>query len=128
MARGAWRLRAAAVILLATGAALSADAALAAKDAAYRCASGRQILAVYSAEFGARLSFDGRSFALYPVRAASGARYATEQGLSPDRGLQWWIKGDEATLSEMLMDHTAPEPRTIDTCRAIAPPDGSRKP
>ena len=99
-------------------------ATAAAEPVAYGCDSGRQVLATYGvgADGGARLAFDGRSFDLHQVRSASGARYATEQGLSPDRGLQWWIKGETATLSEMLMDHTAPEPQVIDTCRALARP------
>lgn len=87
----------------------------------YQCESGRKIVATYGVgdAQGARIAFEGRSFDLYQVRSGSGARYATEQGLSPDHGLQWWVKGDEATLREMIMDHTAPEPAILDTCRAI---------
>ena len=87
---------------------------------AYACTSGRTIIATYinGETSGARLVFDGRTFALYAVRSGSGARYATEQGLKPDHGLQWWIKGDDATLSEMVMDDAAPPAKVIDTCRA----------
>jgi membrane-bound inhibitor of C-type lysozyme len=90
--------------------------------ATYRCGSGQTIVARYDNTDPdaptALLEYKGRTFDMYNVRAASGARYATEQGLSPDKGLQWWTKGDDATLSEMLMDHTAPEPVDIESCTA----------
>ncbi|EHK52394.1 hypothetical protein MAXJ12_35549 [Mesorhizobium alhagi CCNWXJ12-2] len=90
--------------------------------ATYRCESGQTIVARYDNNNPdaptALLEYKGRTFDMYNVRAASGARYATEQGLSPDKGLQWWTKGDDATLSEMLMDHTAPEPVEIEACTA----------
>jgi membrane-bound inhibitor of C-type lysozyme len=91
-------------------------------DATYECESGQTIAARYDNTNPdaptARLEYKGQTFEMYNVRAASGARYATEQGLSPDKGLQWWTKGDGATLSEMLMDHTAPEPTEIESCMA----------
>jgi membrane-bound inhibitor of C-type lysozyme len=88
----------------------------------YECESGQTIVARYDNTDPdaptTRLEYKGRTFEMYNVRAASGARYATEQGLSPDKGLQWWIKGDDAALSEMLLDHTAPEPAEIEACTA----------
>ncbi|WP_353643138.1 MliC family protein [Mesorhizobium sp. WSM2239] len=88
----------------------------------YRCESSQTVIARYDNTDPdaptARLQYRGRTFEMYNVRAASGARYATEQGLSPDKGLQWWTKGDDATLSEMLMDHTAPEAVEIEACTA----------
>ena len=36
----------------------------------------------------ATLEYKGQTFAMYNVRSGSGARYATEQGLAPDKGLQ----------------------------------------
>lgn len=96
----------------------------------YSCDSGASVTAVYDnsdpAVPRARLTIRDRSFDLYNVIAASGARYATEQGFEPDKGLQWWTKGNEATLSEMTLDHTAAEPRLIDTCRAVEEPDGPK--
>lgn len=90
-------------------------------EATYRCESGTTVTVRYDntdpTAPRARLDYKGRVFDMYSVVAASGARYATEQGLEPDRGLQWWSKGDEATLSEMIMDHTAPEPTAIETCK-----------
>jgi membrane-bound inhibitor of C-type lysozyme len=88
----------------------------------YICDSGQTITVRYDNhdETGrtAILAIADREFELYQVVSASGARYATEQGLKPDMGLQWWVKGDVATLSEMIMDHTAPGPTVIDTCTA----------
>ena len=90
-------------------------------DAIYSCDSGETIKASYdntdAAAPKARLEYKRRSFDMYSVMSASGARYATEQGLETDKGLEWWTKGNEATLSEMIMDHTAPEPTVIETCR-----------
>lgn len=97
----------------------------------YSCDSGATVTAVYDnsdpAVPRARLSIRDRSFDLHNVIAASGARYATEQGFEPDKGLQWWTKGNEATLSEMTLDHTAAEPRLIDTCRALEDPGNPRR-
>ncbi|HWK67452.1 MAG TPA: MliC family protein [Rhizobiaceae bacterium] len=80
-------------------------------EAIYRCDSGATVTVRYDNTDAdaprARLDYIGRMFNMYRVPSASGARYATEQGLKPDRGLQWWSKGNEATLSEMIMDHTA---------------------
>lgn len=92
-------------------------------NATYKCDSGRQIAVRYDntkpAAATALLSFGGRTFNLHQVMSGSGARYATEQGLRPDFGLQWWIKGNDATLSEMMMDHTAPQPKEIDKCSVV---------
>lgn len=88
----------------------------------YQCESGQTVVVRYDNTNPdaptVRLEYNGQTFEMYNVRAASGARYATEQGLSPDKGLQWWTKGDGATLSEMLMDHTAPAPTEIESCTA----------
>lgn len=89
--------------------------------ATYVCDSGNTVSVRYDNTDAdapvATLEYKGRTFEMHNVRSGSGARYATEQGLQPDKGLQWWTKGDEATMSEMLMDHTAPEPTPIETCR-----------
>lgn len=88
----------------------------------YTCADGRRIEARYDNTDRERptatLVVDGRSFEMYSVVAASGARYATESGLQPGHGLQWWTHGDRATLSAMLMDHTAGGPVELTTCTA----------
>ncbi|BCH27629.1 hypothetical protein MesoLjLb_74140 [Mesorhizobium sp. L-8-3] len=89
--------------------------------ATYVCDSGNTVYVRYdntNADAAvATLEYKGRTFEMHNVRSASGARFATEQGLTPDKGLQWWSKGGEATMSEMLMDHTAPEPTPIENCR-----------
>jgi membrane-bound inhibitor of C-type lysozyme len=88
--------------------------------ATYVCDSGNTVSVRYDNTNAdapvATLEYKGQTFAMHNVRSGSGARYATEQGLTSGKGLQWWIKGDEATMSEMLMDHTAPEPTPIETC------------
>ncbi len=96
------------------------------QSAAYSCETGRQIRALYNSAAkpdpafpDAQLIIDGQVFAFYQIRSADGARYGTEQGFEPDKGLQWWTKGEDATLYEMTMDHTAPEPRVIDRCTAV---------
>ncbi|MGH6763896.1 MAG: MliC family protein [Phyllobacterium sp.] len=87
----------------------------------YICESGNEIVVRYDNTNAdaptAQLTYKNQTFDLYNVRSGSGARYATEQGLAPDKGLQWWTKGGEATLSEMLMDHTAPGPTQIESCK-----------
>jgi membrane-bound inhibitor of C-type lysozyme len=107
----------------AADAAAPAPAAEAIIEVSYSCADGRRIEARYDntlpGQSSARLQIDGRSFEMYHVVSGSGARYATESGLRPDHGLQWWTKGDEATLSEMVMDHTAPGPMVLTTCSAV---------
>lgn len=89
--------------------------------ATYGCDSGETIVAQYdNSDPDARkamLEYKGQTFPMYSAPSGSGSRYATEQGLSADKGLQWWIKGDTGTLSEMIMDHTAPDPEAIETCK-----------
>jgi membrane-bound inhibitor of C-type lysozyme len=92
------------------------------RTVSYTCADGRRIEARYDnsvpGKSSLRLEVDGRSFEMFAVVAASGARYSTESGLKPDHGLQWWTKGREATLSEILMDHTTTGPVALTTCTA----------
>jgi|APFre7841882724_1041349.scaffolds.fasta_scaffold01550_8 membrane-bound inhibitor of C-type lysozyme len=101
----------------------SSPAAGAITEVAYTCADGRRIVARYDntrpGESGARILIDGRSFEMFNVVAASGARYSTETGLRSGHGLQWWTRGDQATLSEMAMDHTAPGPVVLTTCSTV---------
>jgi putative lipoprotein len=107
-----------------------ASPAMAQEAARYLCDSGKEI------GIGVRdvdpplidLSYDGQSFEMFAVVAEAGLRFSTEQGLGPDRGLQWTSDGETGTLSEMIMDHTAGEPTVIETCTIIAtaqPEDGS---
>jgi membrane-bound inhibitor of C-type lysozyme len=87
----------------------------------YRC-SDRQVIRVlydYTVPSApvARVVVKGQTFEMRSIRSQPGsARYSTESGLRPTHGLQWWTRGDQATLSEMLLDHTAPEPTRIASC------------
>ncbi|KKB85835.1 hypothetical protein VW29_05980 [Devosia limi DSM 17137] len=90
------------------------------ESATYTCESGATIVAHYDVSDPmaptARLEYAGAVFDMFNVISASGARFSTEAGLKPDHGLQWWTHGDEAIMSEMLMDHTAASPTVIETC------------
>lgn len=87
----------------------------------YRC-SDRQVIRVlydYTTPSApvARVVVKGQTFEMRSIRSQPGsARYSTESGLRPTHGLQWWTRGNQATLSEMLLDHTAPEPVRIASC------------
>lgn len=87
----------------------------------YRCSDRQVIRVLYdytdpSAPV-ARVVVKGQTFEMRSIRSQPGsARYSTESGLRPTHGLQWWTRGDQATLSEMLLDHTAPEPTRIASC------------
>ena len=89
-------------------------------SATYKCESGAIVVAHYDASDPsaptAQLEYAGKVFDMFNVMSASGARFSTEAGLKPDHGLQWWTHGNEAVMSEMLMDHTAPGPTVIETC------------
>ncbi len=91
----------------------------------YGCDSGKQIRAAYDNDDeqrpSATLEIDGQVFSLYSIITASGAGYASEQGLRPDEGIKWLTKGDEAMLVAMILDHTAnPDDAPIlMRCRAL---------
>jgi membrane-bound inhibitor of C-type lysozyme len=73
--------------------------------AKYHCNNGMNISAIFHPE-NVSLVIDGIEKQLYQTVSASGAKYATENGLQPETGLIWWIKGNEATMFEMILDHT----------------------
>ena len=77
------------------------------RTAVYVCDNNMEITAEYS-ESGASLVIDGVPRNLYQTMSASGARYASENGITGGRGVIWWIKGSEASLYEMILDHTVP--------------------
>lgn len=102
---------------LAIAAGLVAATGVEANAQAYRCDSGTSIV-VHRDDAGGptlRLEYDGRTFELQQV-ASSPGRFTTEAGLRPDHGLEWSSDGSRAQLSEMIMDHTAPEPTVIEAC------------
>jgi membrane-bound inhibitor of C-type lysozyme len=69
----------------------------------YGCDNGDTIGARYPrvpAMGGAALVLRGRTLALASALSADGGRYLAPSGLHDGKVLEWWIKGDSATLSE----------------------------
>jgi membrane-bound inhibitor of C-type lysozyme len=90
----------------------------------YACENGFAVIAIYYGQPDhalADLQVNDRYFSLYAVPSASGAKYATEQGLEEGAGLIWWVKGDEAMVIEMTLDHTVTPNQypVITTCSLI---------
>ena len=76
----------------------------------YQCENGNSLQAEYMSsdlEHSAKITYDGNTFNMYSTKSASGAKYATEQGLTPNDGLIWWSQRDEGMLMTMILDHTA---------------------
>lgn len=71
----------------------------------YTCDNGIKVSAQYYPD-KVDLTVNGTQKELYQTVSASGAKYATENGIEPETGLIWWTKGDEATMFEMILDHT----------------------
>jgi membrane-bound inhibitor of C-type lysozyme len=65
------------------------------------------------ASANARLTLNDRELVLYSVMAASGAKYATENGLSEGKGLVWWTKGASGTLYENILDDSVDDPLVV---------------
>nr|WP_136251808.1 MliC family protein [Ningiella ruwaisensis] len=67
------------------------------------------------------LQYQGQRIEMYSVRAASGAKYASEQGLSENDGIIWWTQGNEGTLIKMILDDsvTADDYPVIANCIAV---------
>jgi imidazolonepropionase-like amidohydrolase/heat shock protein HslJ len=89
----------------------------------FQCESGNVITVRYGSgqdEEGVTLTYMGQEFDLYAVQSA-GDRFATEQGLDPERGLNWQMDGDTWHLSEMILDHTAPDGDVLESCVASDP-------
>lgn len=79
------------------------------------------------------LTINGKTYPMYSIVTASGAGYATEQGIQDGQGMKWLSKGDTALLVSMTMDHTAkPEDeKTLFECQMVAqataePPPATR--
>lgn len=122
---------AALLALLALPLSLATTAGQAAETSAtYACESGNS-LTVHRDDSKPSITIDylDRAFVLFPF--GNEGRFSSEAGLSPDRGLQFASDGTTATLSEMIMDHTAPGPTVIETCTidasgaAALPAEGS---
>lgn len=51
-----------------------------------------------------KILYDGAPYSLYRIQAASGEKYGTEQGITPEEGLIVWSKGNEMSLYTMILD------------------------
>ena len=75
----------------------------------YSCEDGRAVLARYANTGAVNATVDldiaGIKRQLAQGVSASGARYETDQGISPGRKLVWWSKGDGAMLIESDLDN-----------------------
>jgi membrane-bound inhibitor of C-type lysozyme len=92
--------------------------------AAYRCSNRQLIRVMYDyttpASPVARVVVKGETFEMRSMLSERGtARYSTESGLRPGYGLQWWTRGSQATLSEIALDQTRPEPVRIASCVVV---------
>lgn len=98
--------------------------ATASKSVAYTCEKDLPITAVYGTDLAGSpdvaLIVQGRNFNLTQTVAASGARYATAEGLDPGMGLIWWEKAGTAMLQQVPSDKLADPAaaQTIKTCQA----------
>lgn len=85
-----------------------ASMATAEKSVAYTCDKDLPVTAVYGKNAEGKsdvaLVVNGQSFNLDQVISASGARYASRDGLEAGKGIVWWTKGGEATLYETSAD------------------------
>lgn len=102
----------------------AASKATASKSIAYTCEKDLPITAVYGTDLAGNpdvaLIIQGQNFNLAQTPAASGARYATPQGMSAGMGLVWWEKGGTAMLQQVPADKIsdAAAAQTIKTCTA----------
>jgi membrane-bound inhibitor of C-type lysozyme len=88
----------------------------------YSCSNGRTLVARYdnedSANPRAEIVISGRRIMFAAQRSASGARYATADGLRGGHGLVWWTRGAEASLLEFPLAAAGRE-TAIAACRQI---------
>lgn len=102
----------------------AAGKATASKSVAYTCEKDLPITAVYGTDLAGNpdvaLIIQGQNFNLTQTVAASGARFASPQGLEPGMGLIWWEKGGTAMLQQVPSDKLsdAAAAQTIKTCEA----------
>lgn len=79
----------------------------------YNCADGETLSVRYinsAPNFLALLPVDGQEHVFVTALSASGARYVSGP-------YEWWSKGDEATLRDLMQDEDAPP---LATCSATA--------
>lgn len=90
----------------------------------YSCENGQTVLAEYvesdTMQQVVNLEVGGKLLGLSETRSASGARYETDQGLSPGKKLIWWTKGDTAMLIESPAGDTDGSGETMINCNQIS--------
>ena len=64
----------------------------------------------------AKVTIGDKSYDLTAVVAASGAKYATDQGRSAGKTLVWWTKGPEGTLYEGKVGGTDADEKKVSSC------------
>ena len=87
--------------------------------AAYDCMPALLLSATYDnsgAAPKAKLTIGDKSYDLTGVQAASGAKYATDQGRSAGKTLVWWTKGPEGTLYEGKVGGTDADEKKVSSC------------
>ena len=67
------------------------------------------------------LTINGKTYPMYSIVTASGAGYATEQGINDGQGMKWLTKGEGALLVTMTLDDTTkPEDeKTLFDCQIL---------
>ena len=113
--------------LLGAGSLATAAHAGSSLDVRYRCDDGQMVEASYpkgAPEQGMTLVIAGRKIVFRTAMSADGGRYLAAGGLHPHRLLEWWIKGDGATLSESPVgeEADAADKTVVATCK-VAHPD-----
>ena len=94
--------------MMATGETAVAAPASVVLHVSYRCDDGRVVAADYPkdpTERGATLTIDGHRISFKTALSADGGRYIADGTANSRTHLQWWIKGDDATLSEGPFDN-----------------------
>jgi membrane-bound inhibitor of C-type lysozyme len=83
----------------------------------YTCEGSESVQVHYGAS-EAVLVYQGRVFTLRASRAASGARYVTEQGRRSGYSLEWFTRGDEGLLVEAPLSdsRSMADVRTVMRC------------
>lgn len=90
--------------------------------ALYKCDNGREIDVRYQNSKTppkAVIVLDGVAYTLGRDESASGARYTSLKTATKSEGLQWWVKGREATLARLVMneDNASGTFRVETTCK-----------
>jgi membrane-bound inhibitor of C-type lysozyme len=91
----------------------------------YHCDNGRDVFAQYSGagdNASTRVTIGDKTYDLYSIVSASGAKYGTEHGPRPDHLFVWWTKGDEASWYESPLDDSAKpsNEKMVATCKKPA--------